>query len=1600
MVALATLTPVTDVRSESEPPSEVPTTPLGLQVTTEQGSLSVGLDWDDVEGASGYRVRWRLAGPGHTLNEGLEVQESEATITVDGFGEWLVRVDVCDATDCRLGIDKRIMLNPASDGEISVGVDWDDVEGASGYRVRWRLAGLGHTLNEGLEVEESEATITVDDFGEWVVRVDACDATDCRLVVNKRVWVNPAPEAATEPDIEEEEEAEAEPTPEPTPEPEPEQAPGRPTGLLVRPGSGPLEVSADWDDVDGAATYLVRWRLPGEDTPLSDGVETSVSEATVTVEAAGIWVVRVEACNTAGCGFGTSKRVRVPEPQPVSDPEDRSADAGGPDQETPADALTVTVVATPTDPTPGQPVNMTAEVANAPAGLVPTFRWEMNVSGWFTVRTAPNFSYAGNRDETWDYRVIATYPDGQTAVSDPITISWLTQTARNALADNNEITTQSENEGVQGNQGTDTTLISNTGQTQSQSIGIFAAQSFTAGSNATLTEVRLPLSASGTSTKVVIRESNASNLPGDEVATLTNPTDLTVGGTLTFTAPANTTLTSGTTYWVSVNDGLGSLGGTKNVSLTTGTGVTGESGWTRGNLAFRTAETSSWSTSSTDFLRFEVLGTVSGSGDPTVSFSSSTYTAAEGSTATVTVNLSAAISGGVTIPITHTAQGGATAQGETGADYSGVPANLAFSATETSKSFMVSAAQDTDNDDNESVGLGFGDLPSGVAAGTTNEATVWITDDDADDPALISNLSGTTTITPSGFMAQGFTTGAGGATVSAVKIRFSSSQNEVSVKIRKDTTTGCGGTLTSCPDFSANGLVATLTNPANVSSTGVLHFTAPGGASLDASTTYWVTIHEGVTVSPLKTIDLTTGDATSNAGWTMGDQLRRPAETSSWTLDAGSDKAKMEILGTASAGPSTKVTLSVSPTSIDEEDGAQSVAITATLDGQARSTATTVNLAFGDTGTAKIGSAKDYEVLPAGTGTNTITTGTITIAANQPSGSTSFRFRPVNDIIDEGTSETITITGTTTASGLTGGVDSVDLTLDDDDTVGTAIGLSFTTATTAEGASPITNQRIQARFSSGKARTVATTIALSYSTSTATLGTDYTVSSAWPTSITIPANQNSGQSSAVTFTPLDDNVFEGTDLVIAAGTLSGFTFDNASISITNEDDAPDQVVLSFTPVSEGAGATTSTVTATLANSDSSKPQDVVLTQDVTVTLALGTGGTATSGTDYTALQSPLPTVTISAGQLSGTASISITPTADTVDDDGETIPFTASATTSQSGVTLTGVGANMVITEDVALITNLPSTRTDIVPNKFVAQSFTTGSAPSTITEIKVKLAASGSATSLRIRKNSPQNQPDFNQVRGGLVATLDNPGTVSTGVNTFTPAAGETITLEPNTTYWVTVNEGISGSTAKTVNRNSSSDSVSSAASWTLGSRLSRSSESNSWSSSSAPIQFEVRGTVLVPVTLSIVDSAGNAVTSISEAVTTAKSIKIKATASEAVSANTEITLSVAGTASGGGTDYTATFPTTVTISSGNTSGETAVVRHRHGGRLRQREHRDHRRQRHSNRVHRQLGHRQPRRQRPAHDHAVGLGFRERRRVERERGQHGSEADQGEGDA
>ena len=98
---------------------------------------------------------------------------------------------------------------------------------------------------------------------------------------------------------------------------------------------------------------------------------------------------------------------------------------------------------------------------------------------------------------------------------------------------------------------------------------------------------------------------------------------------------------------------------------------------------------------------------------------------AEGGSVAVKVKLDEDPERTVTIPITKAGQGGATS-----ADYSGVPTGVTFNSGDTEKTITFAAAQDDANDDGESVKLTFGALPTGVSAGSTDEAVVNITDDD------------------------------------------------------------------------------------------------------------------------------------------------------------------------------------------------------------------------------------------------------------------------------------------------------------------------------------------------------------------------------------------------------------------------------------------------------------------------------------------------------------------------------------------------------------------------------------------------------------------------------------------------------------------------------------------------------------------------------------------------------------------------------------------------------------------------------------------------------------------------------------------------------
>ena len=148
--------------------------------------------------------------------------------------------------------------------------------------------------------------------------------------------------------------------------------------------------------------------------------------------------------------------------------------------------------------------------------------------------------------------------------------------------------------------------------------------------------------------------------------------------------------------------------------------------------------------------------------------------------------------------------------------------------------------------------------------------------------------------------------------------------------------------------------------------------------------------------------------------------------------------------------------------------------------------------------------------------------------------------------------------------------------------------------------------------------------------------------------------------------------------------------------------------------------------------------------------------------------------------------------------------------------------------------------------NLLQAQSFETGANTGgyTVSEVDIRLATvSGRSTSVKIRKNNADNEP------GDLVASLTNPGTLTAdSLNTFTAPAGTT--LAASTTYWITVNEGISSNRAQFALTDS--DDEAGETGWTIGDgRLWRGEETQSWSTNSSSLLMTIKGTAIPTTTL-----------------------------------------------------------------------------------------------------------------------------------------------------
>ena len=397
------------------------------------------------------------------------------------------------------------------------------------------------------------------------------------------------------------------------------------------------------------------------------------------------------------------------------------------------------------------------------------------------------------------------------------------------------------------------------------------------------------------------------------------------------------------------------------------------------------------------------------------------------------------------------------------------------------------------------------------------------------------------------------------------------------------------------------------------------------------------------------------------------------------------------------------ITLTVNDNSVGEGDGATTITVTATVDGTTRfAAATTVTVSVAGGGAA---TAVDFAA---------VTDFDITIAAEAQSKTGTFTLTPTDDTTDE-TDETITVSGS--SGDLT--VNSATISLTDDDAAPTAITLTVNDNSVGEG-DGATTITVTATVDGTTRFAGATTVTVSVAGSGTATAVDFASVSDFD--ITIAADAASGASD-FTLTPTDDAADETDETITVSGTSGSLTVNSATISLT-DDDATPTLSIDSPSVSEGdSGSTSLTYTVTLSAASGSQ---------VTVRYADAGTGTATSGTDYTAITGGT-TLTFAVGTTSQTFDVSVT--GDTLDESNETVVVTLS--NAENATISAGTGTGTITDDDAA-----PTSITLTVNDNSVAEDdgATTITVTATVdgttrfataTTVSVSVAGSGTATAV-----------------------------------------------------------------------------------------------------------------------------------------------------------------------------------------------------------------------------------------------------------------------------
>ena len=646
-----------------------------------------------------------------------------------------------------------------------------------------------------------------------------------------------------------------------------------------------------------------------------------------------------------------------------------------------------------------------------------------------------------------------------------------------------------------------------------------------------------------------------------------------------------------------------------------------------------------------------------------MSFESSRYTVSEGSTTTVAVVLSSAPGSELTVPLVATDEGGAGS-----ADYSGVPADVTFSANDTEFTFVFDAHQDTEDDDGESVRLTFGKLSGGVTRGDPATTTVSITDDDVPDVSVsfgessYSVLEGATTtvsvvlsVAPERSVTIPLTaTNHGGATGSDYRgvpesVTFESGDTEKEIAFGAiqdsldDDGEGVRLTFGGLPDGVTGGSASTTTisitdddDPSVTVSFEQGSYTVSEGATTTISVTLSADPERSVTV-PLMAMDLGGATSTDYSGVPASLTFRSEETEKAFVFSATQDTDDDD-------GESVRLTFGTLPTSVTEgtpaattisltDDDDPSVAVSFEQDSYTVSEGATTTISVKLSADPERTVTVPLMTMDLGGATSTDYSGVPTSLTFE-SGQTekAFVFSATQDT-DDDNDESVRLTIGTLPAGVTRGAEATTtVSITDDDVRQVTVSFQQGSYSVAEGATTT----VTVVLNVAPERSV--TIPLAATNQEGATGSDYR---GLPPSVTFDSGDtekeiafgavqdtedDDGESVRLTFGELPDGVTVG---AVSTTTISITDDDDPSVSVSFEQD-------SYT-VPEGA---TTTITVML----SADPE-----RSVTVTIPTTPQGGATAG-DYRTGRS---SVTFNRGEVTKTFVLGAVE--DEVDDDGESV---------------------------------------------------------------------------------------------------------------------------------------------------------------------------------------------------------------------------------------------------------------------------------------------------------------------------------------------------------